>query len=581
MKTIEDIIKKLINNQTDYNIFIKFNSKNAIEKTALINLIRKAISEGYIQKTDNNLLRATKEGIRRINKLEGKDEIPKTVQNKRILANVQNAKLDSKIVADAYNIKFDFSEELSNIANEINNNAIFDNKSDNNRIDLRELKTITIDNETSKDLDDAVSLEKIEDKYKVYVHISDVSHFINLDSPLDLEARKRGNSSYLIDKVCNMFPEILSNNTMSLNENEDRFALTLIFVIDNRGDIIESNICKSLIKSDRRLSYNYADDIINKRVEEENWLLELMENLFEVKNILYKKRKSGKVLEFDNNEIKIILNEDGVPTEFFVESKKESARIIEELMILSNSEIAKKLKDYDGAIYRYHGSPDEYRFNNFKILAFNKGYELKRSRDGNYDIKGFLENIKGRTEENLLISVLLRSMTPSSYSVKNKSHFGLGLDYYAYFTSPIRRYADLLTHRIVKSAIIDGDYEIDSKLKNLCEDCCEELSLLDKNSAKAERNVRQIKAARYMKDRLGDEYYGIISSMSNSGITVEIEGLEIEGFIESSYVGADYRFYEDMQSVFIDKSKAYELGDRVRIFVASVNIENGRINFSL
>lgn len=582
MKTIEEIIKKLINNQIDYNIFIKFNSKTAMEKTALINLIRKAVSEGYIQKTDNNLLRATKEGKHYIKKIEGKEEIPKTVQNKRISVNVQNAKLDSKIIAEAYNIKSDFSEELSNIANEINNKTIFDNKSD--RIDLRELKTITIDNETSKDLDDAVSLEKIEDKYKIYVHISDVSHFIDLDSPLDLEARKRGNSSYLIDRVYNMFPEILSNNIMSLNENKDRFALTLIFVIDGKGDIIESNICKSLIKSDRRLSYNYADYIINKRVEEETWLLELMENLFEVKNILYKKRKAGKGLEFDNNDIKIILNEEGVPTEFFAENKKESARIIEELMILSNGVVAKKLKDYDGAIYRYHGSPDEYRFNNFKILAHNKGYELKRLEDGSYDIKGLLENIKGRAEENLLISVLLRSMTPSSYSVKNKSHFGLGLDYYSYFTSPIRRYADLLTHRIVKSTIIDGisgNYEIDSKLKDLCKDCCEELSLLDKTSNKAERHVRQIKAARYMKDRLGDEYYGIISSMSNNGITVEIEGLEIEGFIESHYVGADYRFYADMQSVFIDKSKAYELGDRVRIFVASVNIENGRINFSL
>lgn len=579
MKTIEEIIKKLISNQIDYNIFIKFNSKTAMEKTALINLIRKAVSEGYIQKTDNNLLRATKEGRHYIKKIEGKEEIPKTVQNKRISVNVQNAKLDSKIIAEAYNIKSDFSEELSNIANEINNKTIFDNKSD--RIDLRELKTITIDNETSKDLDDAVSLEKIEDKYKIYVHISDVSHFIDLDSPLDLEARKRGNSSYLIDRVYNMFPEILSNNIMSLNENKDRFALTLILVIDGKGDIIESNICKSLIKSDRRLSYNYADYIINKRVEEETWLLELIENLFEVKNILYKKRKAGKGLEFDNNDIKIILNEEGVPTEFFAEKKKESARIIEELMILSNGVVAKKLKDYDGALYRYHGSPDEYRFNNFKILAHNKGYELKRLEDGSYDIKGFLENIKGRAEENLLISVLLRSMTPSSYSVKNKSHFGLGLDYYSYFTSPIRRYADLLTHRIVKSTIISGNYEIDSKLKDLCKDCCEELSLLDKTSNKAERHVRQIKAARYMKDKLGDEYYGIISSMSNNGITVEIEGLEIEGFIESHYVGADYRFYADMQSVFIDKSKAYELGDRVRIFVASVNIENGRINFSL
>ena len=578
MKTIEEIIKKLIKNPTDYNIFIKFNSKTAIEKTTLTNLIRKAISEGYIQKTDNNLLKSTKEGRDYINKLEGKENAPKRVQNKKISVNPQNAKLDSKIIADAYNIKSDFDEELLKIADEINNNAIFDCK---DRIDLRNIKTITIDGETSKDLDDAISIEKIEDKYKVYVHISDVSYFIDIDSPLDLEARSRGNSSYLIDKVYNMFPEILSNNIMSLNENEDRFAITLIFIIDNEGNIIESNICRSLIKSDRRLSYDYAENIINKKVEEENWLIELMNNAVELKNILHKKRKEGRGLEFDNTDIKIILDEEGYPIEFYGEEKKESAHIIEELMLLTNSEIAKKLKDYDGALYRYHGLPDEYRFNNFKILAHNKGYELKKLPNEDYDIKSFVENIKGKSEEKLLIPVLLRSMTPSSYSVINKSHFGLGFDYYTYFTSPIRRYADLIIHRIVKSVLIDENKEIDSKLKDLCNDLSEKLSLLDKTSHRAEKDIRQVKAARYMKDRLGDEYYGIISSMSKNGITVEIEELEIEGFIEAYYVGSGYRFYQDMQSVFIDKVKAYELGDRVKIYVASVNVENGKINFSL
>lgn len=578
MKTIEELIRKLIKNQIDYNVFIKFNSKTVIEKTALTNLIRKAISENYIQKTDNNLLKITKEGREYINKLEGKEIAPKTIQNKKISVNPQNAKLDSKIIAEAYNIKSDFSEELLKIANEINNNAIFDCK---DRIDLREIKTITIDGETSKDLDDALSIEKIEDKYKVYIHISDVSHFIDIDSPLDLEAKSRGNSSYLIDKVYNMFPEILSNNIMSLNENEERFALTLIFIIDKEGNILESNILKSLIKSDRRLSYNYAEDIINKKVEEENWLLELINNFLEVKNILYKKRKEGRGIEFDNNDIKIVLNEEGIPIEFYGEEKKQSAHIIEELMLLANSEIAKKLKDYDGAIFRYHGLPDEYRFNNFKILAHNKGYELKKLENGGYDIKEFIERVKGKAEENLLTSVLLRSMTPSSYSIVNKSHFGLGLDYYTYFTSPIRRYADLLIHRIVKSVLINKDKEIDLKLKDLCKDSFDKLSILDKTSNKAERNVRQVKAARFMKDRLGDEYFGIISSMSKNGITVEIEGLEIEGFIESYYVGSDYRFYQDMQCVFIEKIKAYELGDRVKIFVASVNVENGKINFSL
>lgn len=581
MKTSEELIKKLIKNQMDYNIFIKFNSKTAVEKTALTNLIRKTISSGYIEKTAGNLLRVTKEGRQYINKLEGKEEAPKTVKSVRINIDAHDAKSDSLTIAKSYNIELDFKEELLKLAEEINNKADFNNI-ESDRIDLRNIKTVTIDSETSKDLDDAFSIEKIDDNnYKVYVHISDVSHFIELDSPLDLEARKRGNSTYLIDTVYNMFPEILSNNIISLNENENRFALTFIADINNEGEILSSSVCKSVIKSDRKLSYDYADKLIKKEESDEDWLVELMDNALNIKNILYKKRKEGRGLEFDNQDIKIILNDEGIPIEFYAEAQKESMGIIEELMLLANSSIAEKLSNYDGVIYRYHGLPDEYRFNNFKILAHTKGYDLKENADKSYDIKGFIDNIKGKQEENLLIPVLLRSMTPSSYSIVNKSHFGLGFDYYTYFTSPIRRYADLLIHRIVKDTILSNGNSINDNLKNICKDSIDNLSLLDKTSKKAEKYLIQIKAARYMKDRLGDEYYGVISSITQKGIYVEIDGLEIEGFIEATYVGSNYRFYHDTQSVYVDKIKAYELGDRVKVLVASANVENGKIFFSL
>ncbi|WP_300754882.1 ribonuclease R family protein [uncultured Brachyspira sp.] len=581
MKTAEELIKKLMKNQMDYNIFIKFNSKTAIEKTALTNLIRKAISDGYIQKTDGNLLKVTKEGRQYINKLEGKEEAPKTVKSVKVNIDVKNAKEDSKIIAKAYNIKQDFSEELIKYAEKINEAADFNNIEEN-RIDLRNLKTITIDSESSKDLDDALSIEKQDDdNYKVYIHISDVSHFIELNSPLDIEARSRGNSTYLIDEVYNMFPEILSNNVISLNENTDRFAMTLLVHINNRGEVLSSEVFKSVINSNRKLSYDYAEDIIDKKCQDEDWLMVLIDNALTIKNLLYNRRKEGRGVEFDNQDIKIVLNDDGIPIEFYAEEKKQSMSIVEELMLLANSEIAKKLSKYDGAIYRYHGVPDEYRFNNFKILAHNKGYDLKELPDKSYDIKEFVDRVKGKQEENLLIPVLLRSMTPSSYSIINKSHFGLGLDYYTYFTSPIRRYADLLIHRIVKDTILSGREIIEDNLKNICKDSIDSLSILDKTSKKAERYTRQIKAARYMKDRLGDEYYGVISSISPKGIYVEIEGLDIEGFIESIYIGSNYRFYQDMQSVYIDKIKAYELGDKVKVLVAKSNVENGKIFFSL
>lgn len=581
MKTAEELIKKLMKNQMDYNIFIKFNSKTAIEKTSLTNLIRKSISDGYIQKTDGNLLKVTKEGKQYINKLEGKEDVPKTVKSVRVNIDVKNAKEDSKIIAKAYNIKQDFSEELIKYAEKINDTSDFNNIEEG-RIDLRNLKTITIDSESSKDLDDALSIEKEDDDhYKVYIHISDVSHFIELNSPLDIEARSRGNSTYLIDEVYNMFPEILSNNVISLNENADRFAMTLLVHINNKGEVLSSEVFKSVINSDKKLSYDYAEDIIDKKCQAEDWLIVLIDNALTIKNLLYNRRKEGRGVEFDNQNVQIVLDDDGIPIEFYAEEKKQSMSIVEELMLLANSEIAKKLSKYDGVIYRYHGVPDEYRFNNFKILAHNKGYDLKELPDKSYDIKEFVDRVKGKQEENLLIPVLLRSMTPSSYSIVNKSHFGLGLDYYTYFTSPIRRYADLLIHRIVKDTILSGNEVIEESLKNVCKDSIDSLSLLDKTSKKAERYTRQIKAARYMKDRLGDEYYGVISSISPKGIYVEIEGLDIEGFIESIYIGSNYRFYQDMQSVYIDKIKAYELGDRVKVLAAKSNVENGKIFFSL
>ncbi len=577
MKTVEDIIRKLLKQSADYNIFIKFNSKTSTDKMSLTNLIRKAISDGYIQKTDTNVLKVTKEGRAYLNKIEGIEDAPKVaIATRRVNVNANNAKLDSSIIAKAYDIKLDFSDEIINIANNINNSANFSAVEDD-RVDLRHLKTVTIDSEESKDLDDAFSIESIDDNtYKLYIHISDVSHFVELNSKLDLEALSRGTSTYLIDTVYNMFPSILSNNIFSLNEGVDRFTLSVIANINTNGDILDFNIVKSIIHSDRKLSYNYVQDLIDDKNTDESWLLELIKNANLIKDILYNNRKKKGVLEFNNKDLKIKLDDNGIPLEFNIVESLDSHKIIEEFMLLANSLVAIKLKDFDGVIYRYHGEPDEVRFNNFKKLALNKNFDLNKMR-----IDEFVEKVRGSEYENLLIPVLLRSMTPSSYSTTKKSHFGLSLDYYTYFTSPIRRYVDLLIHRIVKDVIINKNSSINDTLKDVCTTNIEHLSILDKKAKKAENTLIQIKAARYMKDRLGDEYYGIISSISNKGIFVEVEDLEIEGFIEAHYVGSNYRFYQDTQSIYLDRLKAYELGDRIRILVASANTETGKIQFSL
>ena len=577
MKTIEELIRKLIKNQIDYNVFIKFNSKTVIEKTALTNLIRKAISENYIQKTDNNLLKITKEGREYINKLEGKEIAPKIIQNKKISVNPQNAKLDSKIIAEAYNIKSDFSEELLKIANEINNNAIFDCK---DRIDLREIKTITIDGETSKDLDDAISVEKIEDNYKVYVHISDVSHFIDIDSPLDLEAKSRGNSSYLIDKVYNMFPEILSNNIMSLNENEERFALTLIFIIDKEGNILESNILKSLIKSDRRLTYDYAQDILDKIEEDEEWLKKLLTEANEIKEILLKKRIENGSIEFNLNETKIILDGDGNPKDFFIAERKETHKIIEELMLLANCEVAKKLKNIKGAIYRIHDSPDKEKLDTFNRIAYNRGYKLVKDNEGNFDFQSFMENITGKADEKLLLTLLLRSMKQAVYDINNIGHFGLGFQYYTHFTSPIRRYTDLLTHRLLKLILEEDIKTLKPSMQKMFNNAALSCSKTERVAIECERALNKVKSVRFMKDKVGNEYNGIISGITKFGIFVEIEERGIEGLIRYAILKSHYRFDEKEQAAYSEANgKWFTLGDKIRIMVYKVNLKELFIDF--
>lgn len=588
MKTIEDLIKKLLKTPAlNHYTFKNFNAKTEDEKKNLDKLIFEAIRKGYVEKSSGNVLKVTNEGRRYINGFEGKENLVK-IKNEIFSVEENDAKKDSKIIADSYKIKNSFSENILKEASSIiENKDNFEIKDD--RLDLRDLKIITIDSETSKDLDDAISVEKADGVYKVGIHISDVSHFIPLNSPLDLEARSRGNSVYFIDEVYNMFPDMLSNDIFSLNEGVDRFVVSLFVTVNETGDILNTSFHKSVIKSSRRLTYEYANELLIGLKEDEKWLLELLQNAFEAKKILFEKRKDGKGVDFYSKNIKIVLDDYGKPKEFFVEEKKESEKIIEEFMLFANFEAAKKLKDYEGAIYRSHGNPDERTFNNFLILSKIKGYEVIKSSNGNFNLRAFVDSVRGSKDEKLLISLLLKSMRPAIYSVDNKSHFGLGFDYYTYFTSPIRRYVDLINQRLVKT-LIHNEIKTDEKeyrkvinddLKSILKSSAESCSILDKTASKAEKILRQIKAARYMKEKLGDEYHGIISSVSKKGIFVEIEEMGIEGFIDSTYVGGNYRYFEDNQTVYIDKVKGYTLGDCVKVYVAKSDVSKCKIYFSL
>ena len=503
-----------------------------------------------------------------------KTSIPKP----EIKVDINNAKKDAEIIAKAYNVPTDFPkkclEEAKLLPDSMENVELeFD------RIDLRNIRTVTIDGADSKDFDDAISIEKLNDGYKLGIHIADVSHFVVMGSALDREARKRGNSVYLIDTVYPMFPHELSNGICSLNEGVSRFTMTVFVTIDGNGNVKESTFHKSVIKSSRRLTYDYAQDVLDGIEHNEDWLVELLKNADDVKKILLQKRIENGSIEFNLNETQIILDKGGNPKDFFIGERKETHKIIEELMLIANCEVAKRLKNIKGSIYRVHDSPDMEKLDTFTRIAFNRGYRLTKDADGNLDFHSFIESIMGKPDEKLLLTLLLRSMKQAIYDVNNIGHFGLGFEYYTHFTSPIRRYTDLLTHRLLKLSL-EGINNLKPTMQQFYTNSAQWCSKTERVAVECERSLAKVKAARFMKDKVGNEYNGIISGITNFGIFVEIEDRGIEGLIRYAVLKSRYRYDENEQAAYSEEdAKWYTLGDKIRIVVYKVDIKELFIDF--
>ncbi|EKV56409.1 VacB and RNase II family 3'-5' exoribonuclease [Brachyspira hampsonii 30446] len=570
------------------------------DKLKFDKILQKSVSMGLVMKK-SNILKLTNEGRvylerelrkssekvnstseskrdRRNTKKDEKSSKKTSIPKPEIKVDINNAKKDADIIAKAYNVPTDFPkkclEEAKLLPDSMENVELeFD------RIDLRNIKTVTIDGADSKDFDDAISIEKLNDGYKLGIHIADVSHFVVMGSALDREARKRGNSVYLIDTVYPMFPHELSNGICSLNEGVSRFTMTVFVTIDNKGNIKESTFHKSVIKSSRRLTYDYAQDVLDGIEQDEDWLVELLKNADDVKKILLQKRIENGSIEFNLNETQIILDKGGNPKDFFIGERKETHKIIEELMLIANCEVAKKLKNIKGSIYRVHDSPDMEKLDTFTRIAFNRGYRLTKDADGNLDFHSFIQSIMGKPDEKLLLTLLLRSMKQAIYDVNNIGHFGLGFEYYTHFTSPIRRYTDLLTHRLLKLSL-EGINNLKPTMQQFYINSAQWCSKTERVAVECERSLAKVKAARFMKDKVGNEYNGIISGVTNFGIFVEIEDRGIEGLIRYAVLKSHYRYDENEQAAYSEEdAKWYTLGDRIRIVVYKVDIKELFIDF--
>ena len=458
------------------------------------------------------------------------------------------------------------------------------------RVDLRELNTFTIDGADAKDLDDAVSIEKLSNgNYKLGVHIADVSHYVKERTALDKEAYKRGNSVYLVDRVIPMLPKELSNGICSLNPDKDRLTLSVLMEIDKSGNVVDHEIVEGVIKSKARLVYEDVSDLLEKddekalrKLEGVSEDLRMMEELC---HILYEKRERRGSIDFDFPEAMIILDEDGIPVDIVKEDRRIANRMIEEFMLVCNETIAEHFYWADVPfLYRIHEEPDMERIEEFNKFIHNFGYVIKGSQEVHpKELQLLTKEVKGKKEETLINTLLLRSLKKARYSSEEDIHFGLAAKYYSHFTAPIRRYPDLQIHRIVKS-YISGRLNSDEqdRLNVLLPKVADHTSITERTAEEAEREVEDLKKAEYMSTRIGNSYEGIISSLTHFGMYVQLDNT-IEGLVHFSNMIDDYYYFDEDKYYIIGEhtNKIYRLGDTVNITVINTDLVKRNIDFML
>lgn len=500
-----------------------------------------------------------------------------------ILGNKNRKDINMRVLMKKYNLKEDFPKDVLNEAKSSRMRVKEDDFT--NRRDLRNLSIVTIDGSDAKDLDDAVYVKKDGDNYKLSVHIADVSHYVKYGSKLDREALKRGTSVYLIDKVIPMLPKELSNDLCSLNSGTDKLTLSCEMVVNSFGEVISYDIFESVIRTKYRLTYDNVQDIIDCKTHEFSDIRDMIFNMKDLAEILNEKRERRGSINFDFPECKISLNEDGDVLDVSAFTRKFSHKIIEEFMLLCNETIAEHMFFLNYPFpYRIHEEPDMEKIINLIDVLHNLNYNL-RIKDKVYSnqIQNVLFHFKGRDEEMFLSKFILRSMSKARYLKECMGHFGLSTKYYCHFTSPIRRYPDLVAHRIIKLSL-KGSIG-DKLLKNLSEEvsvCCENSSLREREAEESERELYDIKKAEFMKDKIGEEYTGIISSITSFGFFVDLPNT-IRGLVHINDMNDDiYHFDEEHISLIGECNKnVFKIGMMVQVKVLNVILDNNEIYFGL
>ena len=520
---------------------------------------------------------------------KGKNAEGKVIE---VLGGINEAGVDMLSLIKQYELPYKFPDEVVAEAKAYGDKI--DPSDLPRRRDLRNDIIFTIDGEDAKDLDDAIHVEKLENgNYKLDVHIADVSHYVREKTELDKEAYLRGTSIYMLGRVIPMLPRELSNGICSLNAGEDRYTLSCSMEITPKAKIVSSDIYKGVICVTERMCYtdvqkilDRSDETVLKRYEKYISYFDLMA---ELANILKAKRKENGYLNLEIPESKIILDENGVTIDVKKYETYFANEIIEQFMLIANETVAEKFYWLQAPfIYRNHEAPDVDKVKELNKSLYNFGYKIKISKEEIIypnEFAKILEDVKGKDEEKVVSNIILRTLRVAKYEAENKGHFGIASKYYCHFTSPIRRYPDLFIHRII-SKYLDNDYLVNDfwikKYEKRAEKRAENCSERERVATKVEREAEDIKKAEFMESKIGEEYEGIVSSVTNFGIFVELDNT-VEGLIRYEKLGDEYFIYneEKRQAIGEHTGKVYQIGDKVKIRVANASKLMRQIDFEI
>lgn len=504
-----------------------------------------------------------------------------------ILGHINDPGVDILSIIKEYELPTDFPDEVMREAEHIEEEVSEAEKE--GRADYRNVTMVTIDGEDAKDLDDAVSVEKLPNgSYKLGVYIADVSHYVTEGSKLDKEAYKRGTSVYLVDRVIPMLPHRLSNGICSLNQGCDRLSLCCVMELDAKGAVVSSDIQKAVINVNRRMSYTVVNDLLTNENSEYKAeyaeLLPMFEQMKELRDILFEKRRRRGAIEFDFKEAKILLDEKGKPIDVVPYERNIATSIIEEFMLAANECIAETYYWLElPFVYRVHELPAEEKTEQLQQFIGKMGYVMKGNSTHPKSFQKLLDEVKGKNEELIIHKMVLRSLKRARYTAENDSHFGLAAKYYCHFTSPIRRYPDLQIHRII-SENIDGKLTAKriSKLKKHLPEVADHCSVTERTADDAERDTDKYKIAQFMRGKIGEQYDGIVSGVTAWGIYVELPNT-VEGLVAVRDMYDDVYTYEESELRLFGEHthNTFTIGDKVRIEVTGAGLSDKTVDFKL